>query len=675
MQLHLTGGDGFGWALDEDVRTIREALPRTVALAGIKNADVVYAAWWEGLAQLGTDALVGKRIVCAFDNPLFHWITIPRFRGLKDLVDVWVAHSSQGLEQARALGYECELVPYCLRTEIFSPLAGKEHGKRLLREKYGIPVNAYIIGNFQRDTEGSDLVSPKPQKGPDVFAEIVRVLHTAGVPVHVLLAGPRRHWMRRKLAQYGVPFTAIGTPMEGDDLKVNLLPRGTLNDLYQAVDLTLLTSRWEGGPYAILEAAGTRCKVLSTRVGLAEDVLEPESLFDDVPAAIAAVRLDIERGALARTVEPQFQRVLGNHTTRAIEPHVARVFERVEKLTPRVATTAPRPSILPKTSSTTIGHRIVRLAKRFLPPPATGTGLTVSMFREFVKPPYGGGNQFMLALRGEMERLGVRVVNNQIADSIDGYLFDSLWFDQKLLLRLARLNRPQVLHRIDGPIHLYRGKDKELDDRIFEINQEFATTSVIQSVFTLQRIYSTGYRPVSPVVVRNAPDAAIFNRTNKVPFATGRKVRLISSSWSDNPRKGGAVYKWLDENLDWTKYDYEFLGRASANFNNIRRIEPVPSQQLADCLRNFDIYITASENDPCSNALIEALSCGLPAIFLRSGGHPELAGMGGLGFDHPEEIPALIDRLVEHYAAIQSCIQVRSITDVASAYLACLKDR
>ena len=210
MQLHLTGGDGFGWALDEDVRTIREALPRTVALASIKNADVVYAAWWEGLAQLGTDALVGKRIVCAFDNPLFHWITIPRFRGLKDLVDVWVAHSSQGLEQARALGYECELVPYCLRTEIFSPLAGKEHRKRLLREKYGIPVNAYIIGNFQRDTEGSDLVSPKPQKGPDVFAEIVRVLHTAGVPVHVLLAGPRRHWMRRKLAQYGVPFTAIG---------------------------------------------------------------------------------------------------------------------------------------------------------------------------------------------------------------------------------------------------------------------------------------------------------------------------------------------------------------------------------------------------------------------------------------------------------------------------------
>jgi glycosyltransferase involved in cell wall biosynthesis len=672
MQLHLTGGDGFGWALDEDVRTFRQALPATVELTPLAKADVVYSAWWEGLAQLGTAALVGKRIVCGFDNPLFHWITVPRFRGVNDLVDVWVAHSRQGLEQARALGYRCEFVPYCLRTEIFQPLAA---GNTALRKKYGIPFDAYVIGNFQRDTEGSDLISPKLQKGPDVFAEIVRTLHAQGLPVHVLLAGPRRHWMRRTLTAYGVPFTAIGSVVEGDDLKANLLPRETLAELYNAVDLTLLTSRWEGGPYAILEAAGTRCKVVSTRVGLAEDVLEQACLFGDLPEAIAAVRADIERNTLAVTVAPQYQRVLDNHTTQALVPHVRHLLDEVAKLPPRAPAAKTTASALPASPNTTISARVVRLAQRLLPQPTPGSGLTVSMFREFVKPPYGGGNQFMLALRGEMERLGVRVVNNQIGEAIDGYLFDSLWFNQKLLSRLGRLTKPHVLHRIDGPIHLYRGKDKDLDDRIFEINREFATTSVIQSVFTLQRIYETGYCPVSPVVVRNAPDATIFNRNGKVPFASDRKVRLISSSWSDNPRKGGDVYKWLDGNLDWTRYEYEFLGRASAEFTNIRRMEPVPSQQLAQCLKNFDIYITASENDPCSNALIEALCCGLPAIFLRSGGHPELVGMGGLGFDRPEQIPALIESVVANYAAFQSCIQVRSITDVAKAYLACLKDR
>jgi glycosyltransferase involved in cell wall biosynthesis len=101
-------------------------------------------------------------------------------------------------------------------------------------------------------------------------------------------------------------------------------------------------------------------------------------------------------------------------------------------------------------------------------------------------------------------------------------------------------------------------------------------------------------------------------------------------------------------------------------------MEPVPSAELAGELRQCDVYITASQNDPCSNALIEALSCGLPAIFLRSGGHPELVGLGGLGFDRAEEIPALLAEVSDHYAAFQASISVESIDDVATRYLACI---
>ena len=53
----------------------------------------------------------------------------------------------------------------------------------------------------------------------------------------------------------------------------------------------------------------------------------------------------------------------------------------------------------------------------------------------------------------------------------------------------------------------------------------------------------------------------------------------------------------------------------------------------------------ASRDDPCSNALLEALACGLPAAYLRSGGHPELVGEAGIGFDEPEELPAVLARL------------------------------
>ena len=36
------------------------------------------------------------------------------------------------------------------------------------------------------------------------------------------------------------------------------------------------------------------------------------------------------------------------------------------------------------------------------------------------------------------------------------------------------------------------------------------------------------------------------------------------------------------------------------------------------------MFITASQNDPCSNSLIEAVSCGLQCLALNSGGHKEI---------------------------------------------------
>jgi glycosyltransferase involved in cell wall biosynthesis len=151
--------------------------------------------------------------------------------------------------------------------------------------------------------------------------------------------------------------------------------------------------------------------------------------------------------------------------------------------------------------------------------------------------------------------------------------------------------------------------------------------------------------------------------------AKSEKIRLVSASWSDNPKKGGAIYKWLDENLDFEKIEYTFVGRVKETLNNIKIIEPVDSHTLAGILRNQDIYITASENDPCSNSLIEGLACGLPAIYRNSGGHPELVKNAGLPFNSQDEIPGLIDQIMANYADYVDNINVNSITDIAHQYL------
>ena len=52
-----------------------------------------------------------------------------------------------------------------------------------------------------------------------------------------------------------------------------------LNELYNLLDLYLVTSRIEGGPQAILESSITKTPILSTDVGVASEILHPNSIF------------------------------------------------------------------------------------------------------------------------------------------------------------------------------------------------------------------------------------------------------------------------------------------------------------------------------------------------------------------------------------------------------------
>jgi glycosyltransferase involved in cell wall biosynthesis len=85
------------------------------------------------------------------------------------------------------------------------------------------------------------------------------------------------------------------------------------------------------------------------------------------------------------------------------------------------------------------------------------------------------------------------------------------------------------------------------------------------------------------------------------------------------------------------------------------------------------VFLAPSRDDPCSNALLEGLACGLPAAFLRSGGHPELVGDAGIGFDDPEELPHVLARLRDELDERRAAIDVPPLADVADRYLEALR--
>jgi glycosyltransferase involved in cell wall biosynthesis len=293
----------------------------------------------------------------------------------------------------------------------------------------------------------------------------------------------------------------------------------------------------------------------------------------------------------------------------------------------------------------------------------------VAVFHEFHVPPYGGGNQFLLALVGEFQRRRLDVERNRVSGHTPACLYNSFNFDFDRLQRFRRADL-RMVHRVDGPIGAYRGFDDGTDRRIAAINS-FADVTILQSEFSRAKHEELGIELRNPIVVHNTVDPDLFHRPAESPQPHDR-LRVIATSWSANPRKGSDVLAWLDENLDFDSFEVTFAGNIELALRRIRVVAPLPSRELGELLRAHDVYLATSRDDPCSNALLEGLASGLPAAFLRSGGHPELVGEGGVGFDEAQELPVVFTQLRDELDERRAKIRIPTLPEVADRYLEAL---
>lgn len=255
------------WILDRWAAEWREFCPDMTA-ASIEEADIIwlYAEWqWRSIPR---ELLTRKRLVVMIQH-----ITPEKFTE-KERADfherdpfVYAYHVPCRATESfvRALTNKpVHRLIHWVNHRLWFPISDRHQ----LRRKYNVPTACYLVGSFQRDTEGYDLASPKLEKGPDLFVEGVKRLRVQGRNLHVVLGGWRRQYVMRRLNEESIPFSYFEKPSNE-----------ALNELYNLLDLYVVSSRVEGGPQAIVECAAARVPIVSTPVGIAEDILAPCSIY------------------------------------------------------------------------------------------------------------------------------------------------------------------------------------------------------------------------------------------------------------------------------------------------------------------------------------------------------------------------------------------------------------
>lgn len=295
----------------------------------------------------------------------------------------------------------------------------------------------------------------------------------------------------------------------------------------------------------------------------------------------------------------------------------------------------------------------------------------IHILYKFIKGPWGGANQFLKALKKEFKSQGCYTENIERADIIlfNSYPFNAEYFFNEIFQIKIKYPQKVIIHRLNSPIFLYRASDKKIDKIITLFNTLFADGIIFQSNWCREqgRKYLNIFSNYE-TVIHNASDKEIFNKNNKKEFNPKEKIKLITISWSSNWKKGFEIYKFLDENLDFSKYKMTFVGNSPIGFENIKYIKPIPSKELAEVLKQHDIYIFASELEACSNTLIEALSCGLPAVSINLGSNPEIVREKGQLFSGREDIIEKIEKVARDYCYYESQIPEFLIKKVAQDY-------
>jgi glycosyltransferase involved in cell wall biosynthesis len=321
-----------------------------------------------------------------------------------------------------------------------------------------------------------------------------------------------------------------------------------------------------------------------------------------------------------------------------------------------------------------------------------------------VPPPQAGGGPTNAVLRvaARLAEQGAKITTNMFSGWHSALLNvgTGVRFD---LLRLLRLGR-RLVYRIDG---CYSRKIFERQGRPWLTTYERINTRIVsalatadfviyQSHFAKQHLDMLYERPTGTYdVVPNGVDLDLFSPTERskdslptlgcIGKFRANRIEILTDISRHLPIQHRLLLVGrLDEQCRQDLETFRSSKPANCEVEYVSHV--IGDEQLVKWHRQIDCFLHPVIGDTCSNAVIEALACGVPVVVPQWSGSSELVGKGGVIVEEPpwvdyqafvqgfgEAAVEILEHQTEysHLARERAC-ETLDITDVARRYKAAL---
>ncbi len=282
--------------------------------------------------------------------------------------------------------------------------------------------------------------------------------------------------------------------------------------------------------------------------------------------------------------------------------------------------------------------------------------------------PWGGGNAFAKNLSSFLIESGHEVVYKLLDKDIDIILLteprklsETSSFNHKDIKEYLNIvnNNSIVFHRINECDQ--RKGTNYINEYLIKSNS-IADVTIFVSEWLKNLYTDEGINKRNLHTIMAGANREYFNPESLKVWDKSEKLKIVTHHWGTNKNKGFEIYEYIDELISTNPWkdmiEFTFIGNLPKNykFRNSKVIKPLYGKELGNELKKNHIYITGSLFEPSGNHHIEAAQCGLPILYIDSGGTSEYCKNFGIEYtiDNLEEKIALfMENSTKYYEIMQ----------------------